>query len=69
MFEGGQNHPIHLKHSTYTIVDEESKQVHEISWSIFPVSSKEFGFEGVEKESIVMWEKVREALDTCDTMS
>ena len=69
MFEGGQHHPIHLKHSTYTIVDEESKQVHEISWLIFPVSSKEFGLEGVENESIVRCEKVREALDTCSTMS
>ena len=55
MVEGGQNHPIHLKHSTYTIVVEESKPIHEISWSIFPVSPKVFGFEGVEKESIVMW--------------
>ena len=60
---------MYLKHSTYTIVLEESKPVLEISWSNFPDSIKEIGFSGVAWKSIVMGEKVREALDTRGTMS
>ena len=58
---------MYLKHSTYTIVVEESKPVLEISWPITPDSIKEFGFSGVEWKSIVMGEKVREALEALDT--